>query len=253
MDEVVKDERIPNYSDALYGIQDIMREHSLTLEQAFYILCKFYNIEQDKSMQVEGTLYNKGLIKDKKVNATLLFHLKRPVQTTLDLAFESKPIGTEFTLDRATRIEKEFVLDEFLDEKERKIVADKHFKGDKVLARYFIIFRSLFPVNMKRNSKWNKKFGFTYTGYDMWDDHPRVSKKFIEIYKKFDIGIFLEATYKRMRSAVNLEQETCFMVKPYKHMLSFDMYYREVLSDLEKASKKKDKTGVKSKIDKLKV
>lgn len=254
MDKVNQEEAtVPDYSSALYVIKDIMTDHHLTADQAMYLLCKFYNIEYDIDIAGVTSLYNKGLlIKGNKVNATLLFHLKKPMQLTIDLPFNSKPRGTELTLDRANRIEKEFVIDEFISDEEKKSVADKYFKGDLMLAKYFIIFRALFPSTHRRNYKWNKKFGFVYEGIDLWDSSPRVAKKFIEIYKKLDIGIFLEATYKRVRDSIDIEQNKCFMTKPYKHMLSFDTYYKDVEIELKKATSK-DKKNTDDKIDKLKV
>jgi len=250
--EDITKELFPSY--ALYAIKDIMTDHKLTADQALFILCKFCNIEYDVSLNDITSLYNKGLlIKGNNVNATLLFHLKNNEQMTLDLVFNSNPRGTDITLERANRIEKEFVVDIFLTNEEKKYIADKYFKGDMVLARYFIIFKSLFPVKHRvNNSKWNKKFGFIYEGMSLWDDSSRVAKKFIEIYKKLDIGIFLEATYKRVKETIDLEQEKCFMTKPYKHLLSFDSYYRQVEADL-KNQKVRSEKDIGLKIDSLKV
>ncbi len=241
-------------SDVLFNIKDIMLDHSLTADQTMYLLCKFNDIDYDIDITGVTSLYNKGLLtKGNTVNATLLFHLKKAKQQTLNLTFNSSPNGTELTLDRADRIEKAFVIDVFLEDDERKYIADKFFKGDLVLARYFIIFKSLFPIPHKtNNSKWNKKFGFTYEGINLWDSNFRVAKKFIEIYKKYDIGIFLEATYRKVKESIDLEQEKCFMTKPYKHLLSFDSYYREVEVDLKRQKKRSEK-DTKNKIDKLKV
>jgi len=195
---------------------------------------------------------NKGLIVSKKVNAALLFGLDKPKQLSLDLQFTSKPKGSEFSLDRADRLEKEFVPEDFLTDVARKKVADKHFKGDTVLARYFMIFRFLFPNLKTFNDKWNNKYGFVYEGMSLWDDNPRVSKKFIEIYKKLDLGIFLEATYKRVKDCTDFEQERCFMQKPYKHLLSFDSYYNAVETEHKRKEKKSEKE-TKEKINKLKI
>ena len=255
MDKINKvDKKELTFADVLYDIKDIMLDHNLTADQAMYLLCRYHNIEYDLDLTGVSSLYNKGLLtKGHTVNATLLFHLQRPKQMELDLAFNSKPIGTEITLDRANRIEKTFVLDTYLTDDEKKYIADRYFKGDLIISKYFIIFKSLFPTPHKiNNKKWNKKFGFVYTGINLWDSNLRVAKKFIEIYRKFDIGIFLEATYRRVKDSIDFEQEKCFMTKPYKHLLSFTSYYREVEIDLKrkKAHLKKD---TENKINKLKI
>jgi len=222
MDEITR-------ASILYDITGIMNDHNLSADQALYLMCEIENIEYTLSMADVNSLYNKGLLVKGKVNQTLLFHLKAPKQLTLDLNPISTPNGTVSTLQIAHRIEKTFVIDKFLANEERKRLADKYFKGDLSVARYFIIFKSLFPVKSKtRNSKWNTKFGFIYDGIGLWDDSLRVAKKFHDVYRKLDIGIFLEATYRKVKDSIDFEQEKCFMTKPYKFLTGFDSYYRDV-------------------------
>jgi hypothetical protein len=223
--EVPVEEELPTpinvvESDTLYLIKEIMNDHHLTLEQAFYLMCKINDIDHNISATDTVSLYNKGLLKNQMVNKTLLFHLHQGKQLTLDLPFSSEPKCTDYTADIADRIEKVFVHDKLLTPEYRKAVADKYFKGDLSLSRYFIIFQSLFPVKDKaKNSK------FIYDGIGLWDSSPRVAKKFIEIYKKKDIGIFLEATYTKVKDSIDFELSKCFMTKPYKYLLAFDDAY----------------------------
>jgi len=244
MDKVTSEE----VADVLYTIKELMKDHHITLNQAFYLMCELNNIEYTVTVADISTLFNKGLlVKGGKVNVKLLFHLRtQPKQLTMDLPHESKPIGTDISLAIAEKIEKEFVPDVYLTDEEKKYVADKYFKGDLSVARYFIIFRSLFPVKRKtKNEKWNKKFSFVYDGVTLWDDSMRVAKKFHEIYRKKDIGAFLEATYMTVKDSTNIEEERCYMTKPYKFLTSYDTYYREALERMEDRAKKKsgdDKT-----------
>jgi hypothetical protein len=256
MDEVEKVETTKPISsaDILYDMREAMIDHHITLNQAMYLFCRMHNIDFIVEPSDIVSLVNKELLKAKgTVNITKLLHLQRNTQMTLDLNFNSKPKGTEITLDRAERIEKTFVVDEDYTEEDKKKIADRYFKGDLVLTKYFIIFKSLFPVpSTTKNRKWNKKFGFTYTGISLWDDDLRVGKKFIEIYKKLDIGIFLEATYRKVKESIDMEQEKCFMTKPYKHLLSFESYYRDVEKSLENRQiRSEEDTALK--VDKLKV
>ena len=232
---------LPNYEDALYGIQGIMADHHITLEQAFYLLCKTYGLDYVIELSDSNSLYQKGLMKPgDKVNKTLLFHLKNAQQLTLDLACETKPNGNEYTLDVADRIEKQFTSDWLLKDEKRNEVAKKHFKGDLTAARYFLIFRSLFPVRSPRNNKkWNTKFGFVFNGVDLWDDSPRVAKKFHEVYRKLDIGVFLEATYIKIKNFTDFEAQKCFMTKPFKFLNAFDSVYEEAMDSIETRIKNK--------------
>jgi len=240
-------------SDTLYEIKEIMLDHSLTIEQTMYLLCLFEGIEYDIDGGALVSLLNKGLIVKQKVNATLLFHLKKPVQLAINLQFVSKPNGTEYTLNIADKIEKEFVIDKYLKDEERKRIANRYFKGDTTLARYFIIFKSLFPVkSITHNKKWNAKFGFIYTNINLWDDSVRVAKKFKEIYTKLDIGVFLETAYRMVKDSIDFEQEKCFMTKPYKFLSAFDTYYQETIDLIAMRNKKINKQTDK-KINNLKV
>jgi len=246
MDEITK-------ASVLYDITGIMNDHSLSADQALYLMCETENINYVLGIADINSLYNKGLLVKGKVNQTLLFHLKAPKQLTLDLNSTSTPNSTAFTLQIAHKIEKTFVIDKFLTDDERKRLADKYFKGDLSVARYFIIFKSLFPVKSKtKNIKWNTKFGFIYDGIGLWDDSLRVAKKFHDIYRKLDMGIFLEATYRKVKDSIDFEQERCFMTKPYKFLTGFDSYYMDVKDTIVLRETKKTKDPSVN-IDKLKV
>jgi len=243
MDEVEKTVSAEDESLVLYKIKEIIDDHHLTLSQAFHLLCSIHNIENTIDPLEEVSLYNKKLLlPGGTVNQTLLFHLKQSVQLSLDLKVFVDPKGNDYTLAIADRIEKEFVCDEFLTDAFRKKIADRYFKGDETIARYFLIFRSLFPVkDKKRNAKWNTKFGFIYDGIGLWDTSPRIAKKFIEIYKKKDIGVFLEATYRVVKDTISIDDERCFMTKPYKFLVAYEDHYDDALEAIKQRMESKAK------------
>jgi hypothetical protein len=227
MDKIIMSEET---AAVLTTIKELMEVHDLTSNQALYLMFKLNNIEYDITKDEHGGLFNKGLLLfDDEVNTDIAFaYKKKNGQLELNLKIESEPKGTEVSLMIAERIEKEFVIEENLTEKYRQEVANEFFKGDKVVARYFIIFESLFPTkNPKRNRKWNAKFGFVYNGVGLRDHSIRVAKKFHEVFRKKDIGVFLEATYNKVRDSINLEKEECYMMKPYKFLSSYSDYYRD--------------------------
>ena len=224
----------------IYELKDVMKEHALTLEQAVYLLSSLHDIDWELTGADALSLVNKGLIKDNKVNQTLLFRSRPPIQGVLDLNFESAPHKscTEETLRMAHNLEIKLVPGIHLTDEYRKAVADEYFKGDKTVARYFIIFRHLFPVrDIKANINWNKHFGFSYNGISLWDSHIRVAKKFHEIYRKKDIGLFLSGAYYCVRDSLDIEKERCFMTKPYKFLLAFEPWYEAAKEKLEEKQK----------------
>ena len=244
MDKVIK--QVVDSTDQalmLYHIKELMTDHSLTLEQVFHLLCILHNIESVVAPGVENALYNKGLLRPgNKVNQTLLLHLKTGTQLEMNLNFSTEAVGTDFTLDIADRIEKVFTCDEFLTATFRKKTADMYFKGDLTLARYFLIFRSLFPVkDKKRNARWNTKFGFIYDGIGLWDTKPNVAKKFAEIFRKQDIGVFLEALFSQVRDATNFEEGKTYMTKPYKFLVGSKELYEDTLAIVTARETRMDK------------
>ena len=221
-------------SSFIFELKDVMKEHALTLDQAVYLLASIHNIDWELSGADALSLVNKGLIRDNKVNQTILFRTRPSIQGVLDFNTESKPHGTEETLRMAHNLETKLVPGIHLTDAYRKTIADEFFKGDLTIARYFIIFRHLFPVrDIKANILWNKHFGFSYSGITLWDSHVRVAKKFHEIYRKKDIGLFLSGAYYCVSDSLDAEHEKCYMTKPYKFLLAFEPWYETAKERLE--------------------
>lgn len=218
----------------IFELKDVMKEHQLTLDQATYLLASIHNIDWELSGADALSLVNKGLIKDNKVNQTILFRTRPPIQGVLDVNVESKPHGTEETLRMAHNLEIKLVPGIHLTNEYRKRIADEFFKGDLTIAKYFIIFRHMFPVrDIKANILWNKHFGFSYNSITLWDSHIRVAKKFHEIYRKKDIGFFLAGAYYCVSDSLDAEHEKCYMTKPYKFLLAFEPWYETAIERLE--------------------
>lgn len=222
----VTSEQVKYHMDFIYTVQEIMKEHSVTLGQAMYLLATVYGITWELSGADALSLVSKGLIRNNKINQTLLFRTRPVIQGTLDLNFETKPKGTDETLRLADNLETRFVPPIHLDATYRKSIADEYFKGDLSVARYFIIFKHLFPVkDTKLNHLWNRHFGFIYGGITLWDPHVRVAKKFLDIYRKRDIGLFLSGCYYKVVDSLDVQTEKCFMTKPYKFLEAYESWY----------------------------
>lgn len=227
-------------SSFIFEVRDLMKEHALTLEQAMYLLASIHNIDWELSGSDALSLVNKSLIKNNKVNQTLLFRTRPPIQGTLELNFETKPRSSDETLSIAHNLEARLVPEIHLTDEFKKSVADEYFKGDLTVAKYFIIFRHLFPVrDLKANVLWNKHFGFKYNGITLWDSHIRVSKKFHDIYRKKDIGLFLSGAYYCVKDSLDIDQERCFMTKPYKFLLAFEPWYEHAKERMAEKQKEK--------------
>jgi hypothetical protein len=225
-------------SDFIYELKDIITEHSITLEQAYYCLCAVHNIEYEISAADMIPLYQKGLFKNNKINTKVLFRSREtPEQVQLETTFEGTPPKSSPTnLETALRLESRLVIDSRLTDEYREEIAQKYFKGDKTVARYFIIFRSIFPVkDAKINAKWNRHFRYKYEGITLWDTHVRVTKKFHELYRKEDIGLLIAGTYLYAHDVICPDEETCWMTKPYK-FLANHAQWTEMAESLAKSN-----------------
>lgn len=227
-------------SDFIYEIQDLMQEHGITLQQTMYLLCRFHNIEWELAAADLLPLIQKRLLTtDLKPNSKVVFRDRQPAQQELGMSFSSQPKSSDETLKLAHNLEKKLVFDKYLTEDYKKEIADKYFKGDLTVARYFIIFKALFPVrDKKKNGNWNRHFGIVFDDMSRWDNHVRVSKKFHEIYRKRDIGIFLAGTYYYVRDTIDEEYESCFVSKPYKYLNSYETWYELAEEKMEEQKNK---------------
>ncbi len=239
-------------TDFIYEVQDLVAEHSITLEQAFYCICQVHNIECEISAAEVLPLYQKNLFKNNKINTKVLFRSREePEQTQMEMTFDSVPKNTdEENLIWAHKLEKKLVIDSHLTDEYKEEIAQKYFKGDTAVARYFIIFKSMFPVrDQKLNAKWNGHYGYLYTGISMWDSHVRVAKRFHEFYRKIDIGLFLAGVYLYSRDVINSEEETCWITKPYKFMSNYEQWYEsaKVAAEDAKTAKNKPKSKLPTK------
>jgi hypothetical protein len=236
----VEQSTIVSRSAFIFELRDVMKEHALTLDQAIYLLALVEDIDWESTAADALALVSKGLIRDNKVNQTLLFRTRPPIQGVLDLNFESKSRSTEETLRIAHNIEAKLVTSTHLTNEYRKTVADEYFKGDLNIARYYIIFRHLFPVkDIKANANWNKHFGMNYAGITLWDSHVRVAKKFHELYRKKDIGLLLSGLYYYVKDSLNYESDMCYITKPYKYLQAYEPWYEIAKERLEEKQREK--------------
>lgn len=231
-------------SDVLYEIIDLKKEHSITTEQALILLSIHADITWTASADDTLILINKGLVlPGGKLNSSVVFRVRDPQVGVLELNPESVPNGTEETLALAHKLENTFVLEHWRTPEHRKMIADEYFKGDLTVARYFLIFKGLFPVrDIERNKLWNKAFEIDYTGTTKWDSAIAIAKKFHkEIFLKKDIGIFLSGTYFWVKENINEETEDCYITKPYKYLFSYGEHYELARERIERKALKKAK------------
>ena len=219
----------------IYELQDIMKEHSLTLNQTVQLLALLHGITGDVPASDQIVLMNKRLLKPgNEVDIKILFRRREDKQLALKMNFSTDAKGTDDTLKLAHNLEKEFVLDVFLTDAHRKEVADKFFSGDLTIARYFTIFKSLFPRRgLKSNKKWNKHFRITYDDSDRWSSSYIIPKKFEKLFKKKDIGLLLMGLYFAIKDGIDYDAFKTFVIKPQTFLENWEQWYELAETKLE--------------------
>ncbi len=226
----------------LYEVKDVMKEHGLTATQTFQVLSLLHGIEWEIPATDLIILVNKRLVKaGNKVNVDVLFRRDKSKQLIIDLTFNSDPVGTEETLKLAANLLKELVDPEQLKETNLKTIANEYFAGDVTKAKYFTIFRAMFPIkNLKENKRWNKHFKITYEGSSRWSSSYIVPKKFDKIFKERDIGLFLTGLYYAVVDSIDYNTHMCFITKPEKFLNDYTQWYDLAKSKLETIKRKKE-------------
>lgn len=226
-----------------YEMIGLMRTHSITLNQTFILYCKLYDIKYefpDAELYAADlmALFNKGLLRSgQKVNRTKMFGKKKSAQLTLDINFTTDPICTDETLKLAKNLEAQFVPEWRLTDENIKAEADTSFRGDLGIARYFMTFRALFPT--AQNENWNTHFGFGYIGTNRWDTSTMIEKKFKDVYKTRDIGLFLAGTYYYILDSIESVKGECYCSKPGPYLDSYRQWYELAKTKLENQAKSK--------------
>lgn len=226
-------------TDTLLLVSDIMTTHTLTEREAIAVLRCYSSLTHDLSITERISLVNKGLLKiDDTVDEGVLFKDKDVIQTSLSLQFESVP-KEENHLDLAHKLEKELVPADIDREEMTKVYADKYFHGDKTVARYFIIFRFLFPDKTSPGAlNWTRHFKVGFDSTKRWTPTAANAKKFHDIYRKKDIGLFLAGAYYAVLDSVDINAGTCFMTTSDKFMMRYDSWYEYAESKVKAAKSK---------------
>ncbi len=230
--------------DFLFEIKSIMKEHSISLEQALSIYFMLYEIEYEISAETVIVLFQKGLLKaGNKVSLIKLFKdKKKREQLEIGFNYSTKPNVTDETAKLVTNLETIFVPEYEKTEISIKTFADEWFKGDIEMTRHFIIFKYLFPKENKigDNSLWNIHFKFAYEGVSRWSNSTAVARKFQQIYITKDIGLFLSGTYYFIRDSIDPYTGECFSTKPNKFLDAYKSWYEVAENKLVEKQKAKE-------------
>lgn len=230
-------------------VTDIMSNHSIDSEQAFYLLAKSEKVHVDLDAVKMMDLFNKNLLKPGgSVNTTVAFRTTDLFKNESSEIEETKVCISPTTLIMVEALFKKLVPEKEASEEYIISTAKKYLKGDLTAARYFIFFQCLFPMKSKsRNKKWNNHFGIDFDGTSRQDKSASVISKFKAIYKRkqdsdkkpFDFGYFLLGTWLYMKESVDTDRGDCFCLKPNKFLPLWQDHYDIAVEYVETIQKRK--------------
>jgi predicted DNA-binding protein len=155
------------------------------------------------------------------------------------------PILTVDTGEIVKRLAKTFLANRCTNKEIERLSS---YSKNPFMIPYMFMFLEMFPTaDDKKNKNWNKHFSTTYTNVTLRRMTAGTSRKFQQIWKKKDIGLFLLGTYLCIKESYNEEKETYFVknienyLKEWEHWYNMaeDMLERGELEELTRRGQKK--------------
>lgn len=136
----------------------------------------------------------------------------------------------------------ETLLNEFEDVKPKIQAIDRIIKkmdGNKELAGLYMTWLWLFPTNGKDNKSWEYLFGTKYDNVVLRRSTDMSINNFIKMAKKYDIGIYILATFMFIKSHIK-EDGKCFIPKIENYFKSQMDWYDEAVELVDESESKED-------------
>lgn len=218
--------------ETLMQFDSIMLEHGLTVPQTYTILCMANSLPATPSAEMYQVFITKRLLNADGVNTKVLYkNIEKAEQQELDLSVVTAPKGDDVSLEAAHKMEELLVPKKNRTEETIKVIADKYFKGDVGVARYYNIFKWCFPT--KSHSLYYNVFKCEVLDGNRWDSSAAVARKFHKLFLKQDIGAFFQGLYAYSRSVIDKDTNITYMCKPNKFLTQQDQWYESGLAMLE--------------------
>lgn len=115
----------------------------------------------------------------------------------------------------------------------------KRMNGHKGLCKLYFTWLWLFPTTGPANKTWEKLFGTTYTNVILRRSHEVSIKNFEAMASKFDIGIYILATYLFIKDHIKTDGQ-CFIPKMENYFKVQEEWYYETAEIVTNAEKEDD-------------
>lgn len=222
------------------NIKRALEEKIITKDEALFLIYTFNEEEYSISSKSLLKLVKLGYVRNNKVSKKLLID-KDP-----DSASLKNTINFKFINDISKEIPKKLCKMFCVTDENKNIIftggssetlkhtATEYLQGEELLAYYYIIFVFLFPIEGRTNRKWESHFtDFTYKGPRLRYRSKISGRLFKKMAQKYDVGVFLYATYLYIRSTIRENAVYCTSIKGFFQI--FDDWYLEAEQKIKKA------------------
>jgi len=102
------------------------------------------------------------------------------------------------------------------------------YVSDPIQLPFFFIFMQMFPSSDKtKNIHWNKHFESEWDNVTLRRASPSIIRKFKEIYKSKDMGLFILGTYLFIKASYNKEKGKYFVKSIDNYLKEYKNWYEE--------------------------
>jgi len=210
-------------------ISVISDETALSTTQILYLISLEYNlIHSNVDIYPEElvSLIQKEYIFQGRITklGSSILKYKEPEVNTTKIAIDSTlPRITEPTANIVKRLSTHFLGDMF---KGNDYKSYNEHCDNPIMAPFFFMFMNMFPTsNSERNKHWNKHFDTVWTNVNLRRVTTMTTKKFKQVWKTKDIGLFLLGTYLFIQGSHNQEKNVYFVKSLENYWKEYDYWY----------------------------
>lgn len=218
--------------EKLNWIEEISSKNSLCFSQVWYLLALKNNKKLPFDIYDEDLLelVKIGFVSGNKITKSGIQFLDTKVTVKQSNTVNSTlPRLTSDTTQIVKRLAIHFLADMFKGNDFKKY--NEHC-DNPIMAPFFFMFMNMFPSsNSDANKHWNRHFESQWTNVNLRRVTTMTTKKFKQIWKSKDIGLFLLGTYFFIKGSHNQEKNVYF-VKSLENFWKESDYWYDVASDM---------------------
>jgi hypothetical protein len=221
-------EVIENYNKFLTYINAIKNITKLNHSQVLYLMILNSQMPGfNMTLQTEDflELVEKQFIFQNKITkfgSTILEYDESKIKN-ISFVDSTLPKLTEPTANIVKRLSTHFLGDMF--KGSDYTIYNEHCKNP-IMAPFFFMFMNMFPSsNADKNKHWNKHFDTLWTNVNLRRVTTMTVKKFKQVWKTKDIGLFLLGTYLFIQGSHNQEKNVYFVKSLENYWKEYDFWY----------------------------